>query len=495
MATATPSQLKRFVRTGSVPTRTVPRTDHVMNDLSARTGDSVEDDDDDPMATLSAALGPAAVEAAPGPSGPPPAAPSQPSEPEAAASRRTPGSRAARYGGGAHVVDRADSADVDVETAAPAPPPQPVASEPTSPVPLLHAPASRAARFGATVVDPLERAAVARPSPVKIGPLTTQAGAKPEGRRAWEGLSPSVVGARQAMQAAKVVAPLVAAVSFYPGAGAHKGELSKALSTMLVAVNKGATAVAEHWSSVRGKDVPIWLVSQLMQSYAEVVAKRWESTGTADIEQMTAEMCQLLTSEDGEVARMLMEVSDQAYVEATSADVAANRIAASTIAAAWQLWDSVHHEVLLLSEDVSERPVTYYSYERDPAEVVDKLLRMCLGVCRAMPLNVDHADTRVSHMQSSIRRMASLVGAEYVSQTRFVCKWIAEKEAFSEEWRERRSNAAADFEPRILPHICEWARQNFVRVQQGAYGAVEELIEKPTSHAAGSSSAARPVHQ
>ena len=106
------------------------------------------------------------------------------------------------------------------------------------------------------------------------------------------------------------------------------------------------------------------------------------------------------------------------------------------------------------------------------------MLVRCVDECRALVIQTDSADLRTSHMQSSINRMSQLVGAEYVAQTRQVMNWIGEEGISATEFTSRLNSAAAELDSRILPHIFEWARVNFLRIEQGAFNAIERLDEK-----------------
>lgn len=372
-----------------------------------------------------------------------------------------------------------------------------VAATPAPRTPVPAAPlrgTSRAARFGATLADPLGPTS----APAPIAAAKAPAAAKPDGgaARPWATYvdperTPEVVSARQAMAAAKVVAPLVAAVSFNPGSNSAPADMTKALTSMLLAVHRASTEVALRWSQQYGKDVPAWTVSQLMQSMAEIVARRWERTGSAEIEEMAGALCDILAMQDGEVTRMLVEAADQAYVEASTPDAAANRVAVSTAGAGWILYDWVTHEQLQVNGGIPSR---YYSYDLEPADVVARMLKLAVSFCRSLPLNVDHADMRVAHMQASIRRMAGLMGAEYVAHTRVVMNWIDDSSISDEEFAARKYAAAQQFETRILPHVFEWARRSFLRVEQGAFSAIEDLNDKQKP-GVGSGSAARPLQQ
>ncbi|MEJ8837569.1 hypothetical protein [Ramlibacter sp. AN1133] len=478
MATSATPQLNRALRRGALPTRTLPPSNHVMGATpTAPVGD------DDPMAELAKTLRPpAGADLATqlssmvddGPADAPHAA-AAPAIPGAAALPLAPAQQAAGPTG---------------------------LEQPEGPIP--RAPLrgmSRAARYGAPVADPLEVGAPAphgkspsAPEPAAAGSSTGGSAQPGAASGRWNQYmdakqAPEAVSARQAMAAAKVVTPLVAAVSFHPGSSSTPKAMSASLASMLVAVHRASTRVAERWSELYGKDVPAWTVSHLMQVMADVVAQRWEQDGSVDVDELAELVVGVLTNQDGDVVRMVVDAADQAYMEATTPETAANRVAVSTSGAAWDLYNWVTHRELAIP---GELPNRFYCYEVEPAQMVEVLLKQCVSFARSVPLNVDHADTRVSHMQASIRRMANLMGAEYVAQTRSIMNWINDPAISNEEFARRKFSASDEFEVRVLPHIFEWARRNFLRVEQGAYNAIENLNEKSNRDSAGG--AARPSH-
>ncbi len=303
--------------------------------------------------------------------------------------------------------------------------------------------------------------------------------------RPWSGLMRDedrldVVNVRKSMSAAKVLAPLVAAVSFRPGSSADAKDRSAGLSELLVSVHQNAVRTAEGLSAALKEDVPSWMVTQLMQSYASVVARRWERVGAVDPNSLGQVMAQVLGSGSAPVADLIRGASEDAYIEVNGPDIARYRIAVSVTNAAWGLFDWVTHE--RLSVDPSgNMPSEFFTYGLDASEIVNRLLVRCVDECRALVVQTDSADLRTAHMQSSIHRMSQLVGAEYVTQTRQIMDWIAEEGLSDQEFTARLGSASAELDTRILPHIFEWARVNFLRIEQGAFKAIEQLGEKARS--------------
>jgi hypothetical protein len=304
------------------------------------------------------------------------------------------------------------------------------------------------------------------------------------------------IGVRKGMAAANVLAPLVASVSFNPGSDAAAQPRAKALSAMLVAVHRTAVEAAEVLSRSMGEDVPSWLVTQLMATLAREVAERWQRTGHVDVEAFSANFAQVLGSQAPEMAGLISAASENAYVEVNGPDVARFRIAVSVTKAAWVIHDWVTHERLSI-DPAGNLPTHFYTYGIETDELVNKLLVRCVNECRTLVAQVDSADLRTAHMQASIGRMANLMGAEYVTQTRRIMNWLGEDAISDAEYGTRFNAARQQLDTRILPHVFEWARVHFIRIEQGAFRAIEDLYEKSTSSSPGSAGAGadRPAGQ
>lgn len=300
--------------------------------------------------------------------------------------------------------------------------------------------------------------------------------------RSWSNLTREsdrvdVVSARKGMAAAKVLAPLVAAVSFRPGSAASSKDRSGSLAELLMSVHQNAVQTAEGISDALREDVPSWMVTQLMQAYASVMAKRWERGANVDPNSLGRAMTQVLGSGSEQAASLIRGASEDAYIEVDGPDVARYRIAVSVTSAAWALYDWVTHECL--SVDASgNMPSEFYTYGLEASEIVNRLLVRCVDECRALVIQNDSADLRTAHMQASINRMSQLVGAEYVTQTRQIMNWIGEEGISQDEFSARLASATAELDTRILPHVFEWARVNFLRIEQGAFKTIEQLDEK-----------------
>lgn len=308
---------------------------------------------------------------------------------------------------------------------------------------------------------------------------------------------PEVITARKAMAAAKVCTPLVAAVSFHPGSLGRASEAqAKALADMLVAVHRFSQATAASAGAMAGAEVAQWLVTQFMASAASVIAQRWERDGSVDVQPMIGAMQQLLANPSPQLSEAILGASRDAYMEVAQTndqETVTARLLASTSAAAWQLYDWVTHKDLALERHGSQ-PIAWFSWGYEVEEVVNKLLLRTLSECRALGLALESADLRTAHMQSSIRRMADLIGAEYVAQSVLAMQWIQEHGP-GQVAQDREAISHAQFDA-VLEHIYQWARTNFIRIENGAIRAVEQKFdEQPQSPLSGTAGSPRPAGQ
>jgi len=332
---------------------------------------------------------------------------------------------------------------------------------------------SSASSDGAAVAEPVQVQAavtpVTVPNPVRSWSRFVDPNSKIE-----------AITARQSMAAAKVITPLVAAVSFAPGSASPGEPKSKALTDMLVGMHRCAVSTAETISEHMGQDVPSWMVTQLMQAMAQAIARRWEAGEGADMDAMASNMRSLFGGSGPQIDALIRGASEDAYVEVDHPDVARFRISVSTANAAWALFDWVTHPRLSL-DDKGDMPSRFFTFGLGASELVNKMLVRAVNECRGLVAQVESADLRTSHMQSSIARMANLIGAEYVTRTRHVMNWIADPQITNEEYQYRLDSAIKELDTRLLPEVYEYARVNFLRIEQSAFRTIEDLNEKTNS--------------
>jgi hypothetical protein len=288
----------------------------------------------------------------------------------------------------------------------------------------------------------------------------------------------TVTDAKKGMAAAKVLTPLVASISFNPGFNGSQADRTRALTELLKEVHVTAEQTANKISEVCSRDVPQWMVTSLMQALSEVVATQWQRAGKLE-SGLLAESMKIVFGDAQNLAHLIENASQAAYHEVKSIDHARDRVTVSTVSAAWRIYDWVTHQQLAV-DPKGDSPSVFFTYGLEPMELVNKVLTKCVDEARAFLLDVGDPDLRVAHLQASIGRMTALVGAEYVTQTRNVMTWIANAPT-PQAQEERAGMAQAQLETRILPHVFEWARQNFIRIEEGALGAMEVFDEQKKS--------------
>lgn len=293
---------------------------------------------------------------------------------------------------------------------------------------------------------------------------------------------------KKAMAGAKVLTPLVASIAFAPGSHKPEADRRRMLTRLLVATQRIGSAVADEHAARTGKPVPQWIVTQLMTAVAEQIGKQVEKKKDAlseDEVHAFGEGLRLLAAEHLNSLRDVVEsAAHDVYEPCQSVDDARSRLAVTVASCAWRMNDWVTHESLSL-DPRGERPTRFFTYGQRVDEIVDQLLRTAVDLASSFVVDVRSADLRVAHLQASVNRFTQLVGAEYVTRTRAIMNWIADKSISDEEYAARQRLAIQRFPSETLPKITEWARSYFVYIEQQAAevadGLHETLSTEPTS--------------
>jgi len=193
------------------------------------------------------------------------------------------------------------------------------------------------------------------------------------------------------------------------------------------------------------------------------------------------------------MAALIRGASEDSYVEVIHPEISRFRLSVTAANAGWVIHDWITHKQLSV-DPKGEMPSRFFTYGRSVHELVNKVLVQVVDQCRGLVAQVESPDLRTAHMQSSINRMSNLVGSEYVTRTRQIMNWIAEDSISDAEYESRMEQAAAQFETTILPEIFEYARTNFIFIEQGAFRAIEELYENTKTPVPGAGGTARPAH-
>ena len=275
----------------------------------------------------------------------------------------------------------------------------------------------------------------------------------------------------------KVVTRLVRAIAFRPGSDAAARIKSDELARMLGEVTRAASAVAIAAAPLdahRG-----WVQALCAEAMAELVASRAENDTIGEplnIDEAVSVISGMF--EASETKEMTAEaiaalMSDSAYTEATSEAIAADKVRVSIGLAAWDLYDNVMHPRLGVD-------AFRYTYGHKPEEIVSLLVDEAVRIAREMNIRTSSLDSRTMHLQGSIRRVAGLLGAEYVTRTRQIMNWIGADED-EKEYQRRCGEAEGSLKTVVIPQVVELARRNFIAIEQIAPQLLEDSKHAPAN--------------
>lgn len=275
--------------------------------------------------------------------------------------------------------------------------------------------------------------------------------------------------ARRDVNAIKLVTRLVRAIAFKPGTTADRRVKSEKLRTMLTEVSRAATEVAIAAAPLdahRG-----WVQAMSTEAMGELVASRVEQDAFGEqvnLDEAIELIKQIFESSerDAAIAQAIAPMRDAAYVEADSAAVARDRVRVSFGAACWELYEAVTHPRLGVD-------AFRYTYDRKPDEIVARLSDEVLRIARESNITGVSADMRTAHLQGSIRRLAQLMGSEYVNRTSQIVNWIREAPD-DDEFGRRAKEAEKALDKQVIPEVVELARRNFLDIEQIAPRLLEE---------------------
>lgn len=280
----------------------------------------------------------------------------------------------------------------------------------------------------------------------------------------------SVASARQDIHAIKVLARLVMAIARKPGSGVPDAVKSRSLTGLLRATRTAASRLAIGVAPTIAHHS--WVQAHAQEGAATIVAGQWERDEGDDLSPVDAQLEELedvfrQAESQPDLRAALDDLGAAGYVEATTQEVASARVVLSFRLACWDLYGAIHHPCLGAAH-------ARYTYDRPAAEIVAKLAPHILAIAREANIRIDSLDMRTAHMQGSLRRVADLMGAEYVTRTRQLMNWIAEKDISNADFLARRASARDQFEERIVPDLIEWTRRNFLAVESLAGQLLEE---------------------
>lgn len=271
--------------------------------------------------------------------------------------------------------------------------------------------------------------------------------------------------------AAKVLTPLVAAISVQNGYGHAASVKAAVLRDMILSVKKATSDVILPISPYAAASKP--LRSQLMQAISAVMAKRWVESGEADLGEFVSVFQDMIALADDDFAVILNDLAQDSYVKASDEDSAKGRLFITLSECIWRMVDHIQSDRLRVQVD-DRNQKWYFMYDQEPSTLATSITESVLQEVRALQPNISDADVRITYLQSSLRRLTDLVGAEYVSVTRKLMNWMAAEGVSDQDFQARKQDISSRFHSEVLPQILESARKNYIAIEQSARRMVDE---------------------
>ncbi len=280
------------------------------------------------------------------------------------------------------------------------------------------------------------------------------------------------------IQAVKVVNHLVCGISLGPGSSAPKAAKAKALKDQILHVDAGARKLVEALGLEPER--ADWMHAQCSEALASTVAQHQLAkpgrTGqdiAEFIEQASEVAADALSRSNQDLADVVGSWIHGRYRPATGDDPAAaeDRLTVSLAGAMGDLLDKVLSPCLSLAG----KPFTY---AMEPSRVVELLGAQVLGVASKASIEISSIDMRVSHLQGSMRRVAALIGHEYVHMTLGILKWVQSDNASAEKMEERVRSAAEWLASTGVNEMVEKAKSSFLMVERIAPALLEQAREE-----------------
>jgi hypothetical protein len=277
---------------------------------------------------------------------------------------------------------------------------------------------------------------------------------------------------RRDIHAVKTVARLVTAIARKPGSGMPNTVKSQHLAGLLRSAGQAAQRIAASIATVDAHRP--WVKAAATEAACTLVASQWESDRDNEVKPIEVQLAAVEgvfreAAADAALRETLDDLGAHGYVEASAPDVAQARVELSLRMAAWDLYSSVTHALLGRGE-------FRYTYGRTPTQIVQRLLPEVVAIARHSAIRTDNLDLCTAHMQGSLRRVADLLGAEYVSRTRALMDWIADESIDNDEYQRRVARGNERFEAGIAEDLVEWTRANFMAIEAMAPNLLDDAM-------------------
>jgi hypothetical protein len=265
-----------------------------------------------------------------------------------------------------------------------------------------------------------------------------------------------VAEARRDVHAVKVVVKLVAGIAFEPGSNASPADKIAALNERMDEMLRLARELAEQVSPGNQSN---WVVGQCCEAVADMIGKGCERVGAfQDVPAAVRAVGEAIAAAgmDERVAEIVDELSHARYKPADDRDTAQARLMVSTASAVWDVFERVSSATIL------GQP---YFFGRSALEITEALTASLHTTASERAITIADVDMQVSHFQGSIRRLATLIGAEYCAHVARVDAWVKQV-AVGE--REARLAALPLRIDDIVAESVSVATVNFVAVESRA---------------------------
>lgn len=262
---------------------------------------------------------------------------------------------------------------------------------------------------------------------------------------------------RKDIAAAKVVATLVAGMSFDPGSDAEGSKKKAILSNLLIRAHQLGRTLSERVNL--SSPTAGWSLAMATESCAGLLAdgiKRGRSYGevmnTVDLLASVLEA----SYGDEELARAVDDLNAAKYVEVRGDDEVRVRLSLSLSAAIWDLHSHAN---------VVEQRGAGVGLCSCVEQVVEDLASDLLPCVRSMvPQGLASPDAKVAHMQGGLRRLAQLIGSEYESQGCKAVAWVSQ--ASGDTAQKERLRQVMERWPTLVAEAVRVGKENFIAIEQ-----------------------------
>lgn len=289
--------------------------------------------------------------------------------------------------------------------------------------------------------------------------------------------APAVRALRADIKSASIVTDLVAAMAMRPGSDADVGLKSKVLTSLLICARHAADDLIQMVDPARS-DVG-WVRAQALSQTASMLAKEWRSGDVDESEarrrmDLRLEVVRALLSDSGgevECSLAIFAEGDR-YKECTNQQSAADHRAVAIHQVAWVLSEAVG---AVRSQDGS-----VFAFGLKQEEIISALLQQSVVIVNASKPDIQSPDAAITYLRGAMRRISSLIAAEYRSKAAEICAWVDASEGQAQR-NQRIEDSAKMFADSVVPFIAHWGLKNFRSIERASRRLIEESQDEQKS--------------